>query len=123
MSLFKFRAALGNIKISSPHSRRDHNTDQHPPPLQREPDIDQQHPSPLLPPERAFHYHCPPYTGNPPPHPGKREDTHLHNSGHFWDQESGSAYTIKQPAASFRSHLVPMLRASLLSGKNAAAPL
>ncbi|CAI9534622.1 unnamed protein product, partial [Staurois parvus] len=48
-------------------------------------------------------------------------------SGRPWEQESGSAYTIKQPTA--RSHLVPMLCVSLLSGgstaplKNDAAPL
>ncbi|CAI9592799.1 unnamed protein product, partial [Staurois parvus] len=35
-------------------------------------------------------------------------------SGHPREQESGSAYTIKKPAASLRSHLVPILRGSLL---------
>ncbi|CAI9571426.1 unnamed protein product, partial [Staurois parvus] len=69
---------------------------------------------PPPPPERAFYYYRPPFTAP-------------------WKQESGSAYTIKQPAASLRSHLVPVLRVSLLpfllSGdgsaplKKSAAPL
>ncbi|CAI9587260.1 unnamed protein product, partial [Staurois parvus] len=63
-----------------------------------------------------FHYHCPPYTSHHPPIPhGEREkDTHLHSSGHPREREPDCAYTVLKPAASIRTHQVPMPRVSLL---------